>query len=96
MTDRTGRRSFALALLLLSEEQLIIYLPRHKLLYEADFFTSGFAGDLPRVTEDAVFLAGKIKELGLDVEKIVGTHGRLRTIEELHEAIERRNRATTK
>lgn len=73
-----------------TDEQLIVYLPQHKLLYEGDLFTAGFGDYLGAASDGAVLLAEKIKQLGLDVERIVGTHGRVRPVEDLRRAIEKR------
>ncbi|HZS08646.1 MAG TPA: MBL fold metallo-hydrolase [Blastocatellia bacterium] len=78
------------------KEEIIVYLPQHKLLFEGDLFTSTFREDVVPASDGAVLLADKIRQLRLDVEKIVGVHGRLRPIEDLHKAIEMRNRLTVK
>ena len=74
---------------------LILYLPREKLLFEGDLFTSGFGEDVGPAQDHPILLAEKIKELGLDVEKIIGAHGRLRPIADLRKSIEKRNRMST-
>jgi glyoxylase-like metal-dependent hydrolase (beta-lactamase superfamily II) len=74
-------------------EELIVYLPQEKLLFEGDLFTSGFGEDVGPAQDHPVLLAEKIKELGLDVQKIVGVHGRLRPIADLDKSIEKRNRS---
>jgi hypothetical protein len=73
-----------------ANEELIVYLPQAKLLYEGDLFTSGFGDSLPTAQENGLLLAEKIEQLGLDVETIVGVHGRPRPIEALRKSIERR------
>lgn len=73
-----------------ANEELIVYLPQAKLLYEGDLFTSGFGDSLPTAQENGLLLAEKIEQLGLDVETIVGVHGRPRPIEALSKSIARR------
>ena len=73
-----------------ANEELIVYLPQEKLLYEGDLFTSGFGDDVPVAQENVVLLAAKIQELGLDVETIVGVHGRPRPIADLYKSIKKR------
>lgn len=77
------------------KEELIVYLPQEKLLFEGDLFTSGNGDVVGPASSAAVLLADKIRQLGLEVEKIVGVHGRLRPITDLHKAIEKRQRIST-
>jgi|GEM_PF-421304 len=75
-----------------AKEELLVYLPREKLLFEGDLFTSGFGDEVGPAKDSTFLLAEKIKKLGLDVQQIIGVHGRLRPIGDLNKAIERRNR----
>jgi hypothetical protein len=79
-----------------ANEEVVVYLPREKLLFEGDLFTSGFGEDVGPAGDHAVLLSEKIKELGLEVEKIVGVHGRLRPIADLYKSIEKRKQAEAK
>lgn len=69
------------------DSELVVYLPDQRLLYQGDFVTfpdyGGNAPDLP-VTRELVRL---IQQLGLDVEIIAGSHGRLGTLAELNAAV---------
>jgi glyoxylase-like metal-dependent hydrolase (beta-lactamase superfamily II) len=69
------------------DAELVVYLPAQRLLYQGDFVTfpdyGGDAPDLPVTRE----LAALIRRLGLDVETIVGTHGRVGTLAELNQAV---------
>ena len=69
------------------DAELVVYLPAQRLLYQGDFVTfpdyGGDAPDLPVTRE----LAALIRTLGLDVETIVGTHGRVGTLAELNQAV---------
>jgi glyoxylase-like metal-dependent hydrolase (beta-lactamase superfamily II) len=73
-----------------AEEEILVYVPGEKLLFEGDLFTSGFGEDVAPAQDHPILLAEKIKELGLDVRQIVGVHGRLRPIADLYRAIEKR------
>jgi glyoxylase-like metal-dependent hydrolase (beta-lactamase superfamily II) len=69
------------------DSELVVYLPDQRLLYEGDFVTfpdyGGAAPDLPVTRE----LARLIRRLGLDVDVIAGSHGRLGTLADLNEAV---------
>jgi glyoxylase-like metal-dependent hydrolase (beta-lactamase superfamily II) len=78
------------------KEELIVYLPQEKLLFEGDLFTSGNGDVVGPASSAAVLLAEKIRQLGLEVEKIVGLHGRLRPITDLHKALEKRHQMSMK
>lgn len=69
------------------DAELLVYLPAQRLLYQGDFVTfpdyGGDAPDIPVTRE----LAALIRKLRLDVDTIVGTHGRLGTLAELNRAV---------
>lgn len=71
-----------------ANEIIIAYLPKEKLVFQGDLFAAGRT--LPVAQEGTIHFAKKIQELGLDVEKIVGVHGRIATIDELRTAVEKR------
>jgi glyoxylase-like metal-dependent hydrolase (beta-lactamase superfamily II) len=74
-----------------AREEAFFYLPRQKLVFEGDLFASG-GGEQPPVAQgSAVLLERRIRELGLDVETIVGVHGRPRPYADLRTAIEKRH-----
>ena len=75
-----------------ASEELIVYFPKEKLLFEGDLFTSGSGDIVPMAQAKTVLLADKIRQLGLDVDSIIGVHGRLRPIKDLYESIERMKR----
>jgi glyoxylase-like metal-dependent hydrolase (beta-lactamase superfamily II) len=78
------------------KEELIVYLPQEKLLFEGDLFTSGNGDIVAPASSSTILLADKIRQLGLNVEQIVGVHGRLRPIADLYTAIEKRQRMSMK
>jgi glyoxylase-like metal-dependent hydrolase (beta-lactamase superfamily II) len=79
-----------------ANEEVLVYLPQEKLLFEGDLFTSGSGDDVAPAQDHPILLAEKIKELGLDVQQIAGVHGRLRPIADLHKSIEKRKRIAVK
>ncbi len=70
--------------------QIIIgYLPKEKILFEGDMYNPDIQpGGTPNAGDDTEDLAKKIKQLGLQVERIVPVHGRLGTIHELQKALQ--------
>jgi glyoxylase-like metal-dependent hydrolase (beta-lactamase superfamily II) len=79
-----------------AREEVLVYLPQEKLLFEGDLFTSGSGEDVVPAYDHPIFLADRLKELGLDVQHIAGVHGRLRPVTDLYKAIEKRNRMERK
>jgi glyoxylase-like metal-dependent hydrolase (beta-lactamase superfamily II) len=70
-------------------EMIIAYLPKEKILFEADMLDIPEAGLVP-AGDDTVDLADKVQKLGLQVESIIPVHGRMGTIDELRQAVARR------
>ena len=72
---------------------VIAYLPEEKILFQSDLFNPISVNGPEPIEHDAPFhgvyddnparLYAKIRELGLDVRTIAGSHGRVATIEEL-------------
>jgi glyoxylase-like metal-dependent hydrolase (beta-lactamase superfamily II) len=70
-------------------EMIIAYLPKEKLLFEADMLDIPEAGT-PPAGDDTVDLAQQIQKLGLLVEQIIPVHGRMGTIDDLRKAVSNR------
>jgi len=72
---------------------MMVYLPREKLLIEADAFTPGPPGAPPPATPNAlhVNLVQNIERLNLQVDRILPLHGRVVPVSELYAAIGRKN-----
>ena len=79
-----------------AEEMLIVYLPKEKILVQADLFNPITPGQGPIARHDTyhpIFagdelkLVESIKRLGLQVERIVGVHGRVTTFKELSDSV---------
>ena len=76
-----------------TREMVIAYLPEEKILFQSDLFNPISVNGPDPIEHDAPFhgvyddnparLYARIRELGLDVRTIAGSHGRVGTIEEL-------------
>lgn len=71
-------------------EILVAYFPKEKILFQADLLNPAPNGTIPIAQDTTVRFAESLKQLGLQVEKIYGVHGRATTPEELQTSIERR------
>jgi len=67
-------------------EMIVAYLPKEKILIEADMLDIPDAGS-PAAGDDTVDLANQIEKLGLEVETLIPVHGRIGTMADLREAI---------
>jgi glyoxylase-like metal-dependent hydrolase (beta-lactamase superfamily II) len=69
---------------------LMVFLPREKILIEADSFTpAGTPDDPPAGLPNLVQFYDVLQRLRLDIEQIVPIHGRVTTLDEARVAIER-------
>lgn len=70
---------------------MMVWLPRERLLVEADAFTPGPPNAPPpaQVNANHVNLANNIQRLGLDVDRILPLHGRMVPASELYAAVRR-------
>jgi glyoxylase-like metal-dependent hydrolase (beta-lactamase superfamily II) len=75
---------------------LVAYLPKQKILFQADMLNPAANGTIPIAQDVTVSFSEKLQQLGLDVEKIYGVHGRPATPEELKESVERRRTSALK
>jgi glyoxylase-like metal-dependent hydrolase (beta-lactamase superfamily II) len=71
-----------------NDSMLVAYLPKAKILVEADMWNppAANAPPAPAVSPVIVQLVDGIKKLNLDVQQIAGLHGRMATIQELRAA----------
>jgi glyoxylase-like metal-dependent hydrolase (beta-lactamase superfamily II) len=76
-----------------ADGMLIVYLPKEKLLSQADAFTPGPPNAPPpaAINQNSVNLADNIKRLNLAVDQLLPLHGRIVPLSELHKAIGRAN-----
>jgi hypothetical protein len=77
-----------------AEEMLVAYLPKERILFEADVLDRPLNGDYPIAEESAVYLAAWIKRNNLAVEKIIPVHGTITTMTELLTAVAEREKRT--
>jgi glyoxylase-like metal-dependent hydrolase (beta-lactamase superfamily II) len=75
-----------------AKEMLIVYLPKEKILFQGDLL------NLPSATkvvtpgnETTAHFADRVREMGLDVERIAAVHGRTATMAEFRAAVEKMN-----
>jgi glyoxylase-like metal-dependent hydrolase (beta-lactamase superfamily II) len=68
-------------------EMIIAWLPKEKILFEADMLDITYPDHIGQGGEDTAALLGKIQELGLAVEQIVPVHGQMGTIDHLRRAV---------
>ena len=67
------------------DELLIVYLPALKLMYVADVYN--YTGQVTPANGQALSLAEKLEELGLEIERIIPTHGEEATGEAFWESV---------
>jgi glyoxylase-like metal-dependent hydrolase (beta-lactamase superfamily II) len=75
---------------------LVAYLPKEKILFQADMLNAAPNGTIPIAQDATVSFSENLQRLGLVVEKIYGVHGRFATPEELRTAIEKRRASELK
>ncbi len=79
-----------------ANEMIVAYLPKEKILFQADLLNPAANGTLAIAQDATISFAEKIQQLGLNVEKIYGVHGRAATPEELRTSIEKRRASDLK
>jgi hypothetical protein len=75
---------------------LVAYLPKEKILFQADMLNPAANGSIPIAQDVTLSFNEKLQQMGLDVEKIYGVHGRAATPEELRVSIEKRRTSELK
>jgi glyoxylase-like metal-dependent hydrolase (beta-lactamase superfamily II) len=68
------------------DELLIAYLPSRKLIYVADVYN--YTGQVTPANAQALSLAEKLEQLGLEIERIIPTHGQEATGEMFWESVQ--------
>src|SRR5687768_9179914 len=79
-----------------ANEILVAYLPKEKILLQADLLNAAPNGTIPIAQDSTVSFSEQLQQLGLQVEKIYGVHGRAATPEELRTSIEKRRASDLK
>jgi glyoxylase-like metal-dependent hydrolase (beta-lactamase superfamily II) len=73
-----------------ANEILVAYLPKEKILFQADLLNPAANGTIPIAQDTTISFSERLQQLGLQIEKIYGVHGRMATPEELRTSIEKR------
>ncbi len=79
-----------------ANEMIVVYLPKEKILFQADMLNPAANGTIPIAQDVTISFNEKLQQLGLDVEKIYGVHGRAATPAELRASIEKRRSSDLK
>jgi glyoxylase-like metal-dependent hydrolase (beta-lactamase superfamily II) len=79
-----------------ANEIIMAYLPKEKVLFQADMLNPAANGSIPIAQDVTLSFNEKLQQLGLNVEKIYGVHGRPATPEELKASIEKRRASELK
>lgn len=79
-----------------ANEILVAYLPKEKILFQADLVNTAPNGTIPIAQDTTVSFSERLQQLGLQVEKIYGVHGRATTPQELQTSIEKRRASELK
>jgi len=79
-----------------AREMLVAYLPKHRVLFQGDMFFSPFEGQQLGFAQEATQqFAGRIRELGFAIDKLVGVHGKVGMTSELDQALDLAKRMQT-
>jgi len=73
-----------------ANEILVAYLPKEKILFQGDMLNAAANGSIPIAQDVTLSFNEKLQQLGLQINKIYGVHGRATTPEELRTSIDRR------
>ncbi len=73
-----------------ADDLFVVYLPKEKILFEADMLGIPRSGPIAPAREATVHFSGKIAELGLEVETLVGVHGTVGSMADLEKALKKR------
>jgi glyoxylase-like metal-dependent hydrolase (beta-lactamase superfamily II) len=79
-----------------AKEIIVAYLPKEKILFQADLFNPAANGSIPIAPDATISFFERLERLGLNVEKIYGVHGRVTTPQELKTSVERRRTSELK
>lgn len=79
-----------------ANEIIVAYLPKEKILFQADLVNPAANGSIPIAQDTTVSFSDKLQQLGLQIDKIYGVHGRPTTPEELRTSIEKRRSSDLK
>jgi len=74
-----------------AKDMLVAYLPKERVLFQGDLFLASFEDNpIGPAQEATIDMANKVKQLGLQVDKIAAVHGRTTTSQELADSLQRK------
>lgn len=79
-----------------AKEIIVAYLPKEKIVFQADLLNPAANGTIAIAQDPTVSFSEKLQQLGLEVEKIYGVHGRPATPQELRSSVEKRRASDLK
>ena len=79
-----------------ANEMLVAYFPKEKILFQADLLNPAANGSIPIAQDATVSFSERLQQLGLQIEKIYGVHGRAATMEELRTSVKKRRASELK
>ncbi len=79
-----------------ANEMIVAYLPKEKILFQADLLNPAANGSIGIAQDVTISFDERLHQLGLNVEKIYGVHGRAATPEEMQTSIEKRRASELK
>jgi glyoxylase-like metal-dependent hydrolase (beta-lactamase superfamily II) len=79
-----------------ANEIIVAYLPKEKILFQADLLNPAANGSIPIAQDVTLSFSERLEQLGLNIEKIYGVHGRPTTPEELRTSVSKRRASELK
>jgi glyoxylase-like metal-dependent hydrolase (beta-lactamase superfamily II) len=79
-----------------ANEIIVAYLPKEKILFQGDLLNPAANGTIPIAQDTTLSFSERLDQLGLNVEKIYGVHGRSATPDELRTSVEKRKSSELK
>lgn len=73
-----------------TDEMLVAYLPRERILFVSDLFNIPTHGPFPPPSATTLDFAAKLEKLGLPIDHLAPGHGRLGTMKDLADALQAR------
>lgn len=74
-----------------AEEMLVLYLPKQKILFEADLISPPRSGQAGPASDAGAHFAETVEKLGLEVDQLGGVHGTVGTWADVEDAMRRRS-----
>ncbi len=79
-----------------ANEMIVAYFPKEKILFQGDLLNANANGSIPIAQDTTLSFSERLEQLGLNVEKIYGVHGRPATPEELKASVAKRRASELK